>query len=83
MRGNVALPVEREGVVLLRKTDEAGSKGLEVGAAPASQDSNDLIKTGGVEAGTGTSKDAVGIFSVMSGSVHGAAISRCVFPSGG
>ena len=35
--------------------DEAGSKGLEVEAAPGSQDSNDLIKIGGVEAGTGTS----------------------------
>jgi hypothetical protein len=62
-RGSVALPVGREGVVLLRRarnsalgkggtrdgggeagmekptTDEAGSKGLEVEAAPASQDS--------------------------------------------
>ena len=67
--------------------DETGSKGLGVEAAPASQDSNDLIKTGGVEAGTGTSvgagMDAVDIFSVLSGSVHSAAISRCVFPSGG
>jgi hypothetical protein len=46
-------------------TDEAGSKGLEVDAAPESQDSNDSIR------------------AVMSGSVHGATISRCVVPSGG
>ena len=71
--------------------DEAGGKGSEVEAAPAWQDSNELIKTGGVDAGTGISvgvgagagKDAVDKIPVMSGSVHGAAISRCVFPSGG
>ena len=113
MRGSVALPVEREGVVLLRKVrdsasgsggtrdgggeagtekptmDEAGSKGL-VEAVPASQDSNDLIKTGGVDSGTGTSvgvgvgagKDAVDKISMTSGSVHGTTISFCVVPSG-
>ena len=86
--GSAALPVEREGVTLLRRardsalgnggtrdgggkawmekptTDEAGSRGLEVEAAPESQDSNDSIR------------------AVMSGSVHGATISRFVVPSG-
>ena len=46
-------------------TDEAGSRGLEVEAAPESQDSNDSIR------------------AVLSDSVHGATISRCVVPSGG
>ena len=36
-------------------TDEAGNKGLGVEAAHGWQDSNDLFKAGGVEAGTGTS----------------------------
>ena len=69
--------------------DEAGGKGSEVEAAPAWQDSNELIKTGGVDAGTGTSvrvgasvgKDAVDKISMTSGSVHGTTISCCVVPS--
>ena len=69
--------------------DEAGGKGSKVEAAPASQDSNELIKTGGVDAGTGTSvrvgasvgKDAVDKISMTSGSVHGTTISCCVVPS--
>jgi hypothetical protein len=108
----VALSVEREGVVLLRRASdsalgngetqdgggevmekptmgETGSKGLKVEAVPASQDSSDLIRTGGVDAGTGTSvgagvgagNDAVDKIFVMSGSVHGATISRFVLPS--
>jgi len=48
-------------------TDEVGSKGLEVEAAPGSQDVNDLSRTGG--AGAGTSVDAV-----MSGTAHGATV---------
>jgi hypothetical protein len=85
----VVLPVEREGVVLLRTVrdsalgnggtrggggdertekptiDEAGSKGLEVEAISVSQDSNDLFRIGGVDAGTGASvagNDAVDKF---------------------
>ena len=71
-------------------TDEAESKGLEIEAAPALQGSNDLIRSGvdagtgtsvGVGAGAGASNDAVDKVSAMSGSVHGATISRCVVPS--
>ena len=70
--------------------DEAGGKGSEVEAAPVSQDSDVLIKTGGVGAGTGTSvvvgagagKDAVDEISMTSGSVHGTTISCCIVPSG-
>jgi hypothetical protein len=75
----VALPVERDGVALLRRArdsalgnggtrdgggeawmekptvDEAGSKGLEVEAVSVSQDSKDLLRIGGVDAGTGAS----------------------------
>ena len=67
-------------------TDEAVSKGSKIEAATASQDSNDLNKTGDVDAGTGTSvgvgvgagNDAVDRIRVMPDSVHGATISRRV-----
>jgi hypothetical protein len=36
-----------------RTTDGAGSKGLEVEVASASQDVNDVFRIGGVDAGTG------------------------------
>jgi hypothetical protein len=65
-------------------TDEAGSKVLGVEAEPGSQDASDLFRTGGVDAGTGASVSVgAGVDAVMSGSTHGAAISRCVVPSGG
>jgi hypothetical protein len=69
-------------------TDDAGNKGLEE-AAPASIDANDSPRTGGVDAGTGSSvgvgpvMDVVGKFSLISGSARGATISRCVVPSRG
>ena len=74
-------------------TDEAGRTGLEVGVevAPASQDANDLFKTGVVDAttgagagvGAGADLDAVDKFSPKSGCLPGTSISRCVVPSGG
>ena len=70
-------------------TDEAGGKGLEVEVASASQDANDLFRTGSVDAGTGISVDvgagvdAVDEISLISGSVHGATISCWVCPSRG
>jgi len=70
-------------------TDEAGIKGLEVVVAPASQDANDLSRTGGVDAGTDTSGgvgaavDTVDKFSLMSDSAYGATKSRSIVPSRG
>ena len=55
-------------------TDEVVSKELEAEAVPASQDAKDMLRTGG--AGRGV--DAVDKISLMSGSVHGVTISRCV-----
>jgi hypothetical protein len=71
------------------ETDEAGGKGLEVEAAPASQDANDELRTGGVDAsagasvGVGVGVDAIDNISLMSGPAHGATISGCVVPSRG
>ena len=67
-------------------TDEVESEGLEVEAAPASQDSNGLFRTDDVDAGTGV---AVGVgagvhmIDKFSLTAHGATMSRCVvFPRG-
>jgi hypothetical protein len=52
-------------------TDKAGSKGLEAAESAASQDADDLLRTGGVDSGTGASvggsMDAVDRISVPSG----------------
>jgi hypothetical protein len=66
---------------------EAGSKGVEVEAAPASKDVKDVFRTGGVDDGTGVSVrvgagvDTVDIISLMSGPGQGATISCCAVPS--
>jgi len=72
---------------------EAGRKGVEVEATPASQDVNVVFRTGGVDnggtgvsVGVGAGVEAVDIISPMSGnsgSVHGATISCCAVPSRG
>ena len=54
-------------------TDEAGSKGLEVEAASASEDVDDLFRTGGIDsgigagAGVGAGVDVVDRMSLVSG----------------
>jgi hypothetical protein len=59
-------------------TDEAGGEGLEE-AAPASRDASGLFRTDGVDAGTGASVGVgADVDAVMSGTAHGATISRCV-----
>jgi len=63
-------------------TDEIGSKGLEMEAAPRSQDANVLFRTVGVDVGTSASVGA-GVDAVMFGSAHGVTISCCVVPSTG
>ena len=70
-------------------TDDAGSRGSEVEAVPASQDVNDAFRTGGVNAVTGASVgvyagvDTIDEISPMSGSGHDATISCRVLPSRG
>lgn len=74
---------------MVKPTAEAAeSKGWEARAAPESREVNDLFRTGGLDAGTGASvdvgagmDDAVDKISPMTGSAHGATISRCVVPS--
>lgn len=69
-------------------TDEAGGKGLEMEmeVAPASENANDLVRTGGMDADTGAGVgavvDPVDKISLVSGSAHAATIS-CVVPSRG
>jgi hypothetical protein len=80
----------REVVMEKPATDELGSKGLEaeVEVAPASRDTSDLCRTGGVDSGTGVSVGCAGVdtldkSSLMSGSARGAIVFRCVVPSRG
>jgi hypothetical protein len=69
--------------------DEAGSKGLGAGTAPASEDANDSLRTVGMDAGTGAGVgvgpgvDTVDKTSPTFGSALGATVSRCVVPSRG
>ena len=70
-------------------TEEAGSRGSEVEAVPASQDVSDASSTGDVDAGTGasvgvcTGVDTVDKISLISGSGHDATVSCRAVPSRG
>lgn len=70
-------------------TEVTGSKGSEVEAAPASQDVNDMFRTGGMDGGTGASVgvgagvDTVDKISLMSGWGQSATIFCCAVPSRG
>lgn len=78
---------ERESGIAKSTTDGAGNKELEVEAGPASQDANDLFRTGGADAGIGTGIEVgagvgpVEEISLSSGTAHGATISCRLLPS--
>jgi hypothetical protein len=64
----------------IRDSGEVGVEKLSTNeeAAPASEDANDLVRTGGVN---GTGVDAVDKPSLLSDSAPGAITSCCVVPS--
>ena len=65
-------------------TDKAGSEGMGVETVSASQDANNLSRTGGVDAGTsagvGAGADVRAKLSPISGPAHGATL--CIAPAG-